>query len=563
MSAYCFVKPMNLLINAAEKHQSGDLQRAIGLYRAFLRENAEHAEALNLYGLCMHELGNFQEADRLFSSAIKSDPEKSEFYQNRGSARLGMGKNANALADFEAGLARDPSNFRCLLEAGRISIDLQEIDNAIKFFEKALAMTEDNESAIVGLSYSLSLRGLQKTQEKHFDDAIRDLTKALQLCPETWEILYNLGNAYLKSGNYQLAQQQYKRALKLNDTNVQLLCNKGISSERLGAFSEAAVAYKKALVLDPKNSPAAYNYSLLLLKLGFYEKGLDLYEKRWKTREFKAAKRRLIAPLWQGDYDLTDKKILCHAEQGLGDTIQFLRFCTMFDTTKTKVFVQCDSDLIEIAQTMPMQAEFYETGSELPDYDFHCPLMSLPRAFKYRPDTQKTTKPYLHPCRTKKKKFDKNFGLRARPRVGLVLEGKPSHVHNHFRSVNAVDFIDFLPNNVNYFLLQKELSSQTKALISNRPDVTDLSTTLINFSDTAAACSNMDLIITVDTAVAHLAGAIGCPTILLLHYQSDWRWGLETKSSHWYSNMSLIRLKRNGEWQDIFAEISASIQAIA
>ena len=563
MSAYCFMKPMNHLINAAEKHQSGDLKGAVGLYQAFLRENAEHAEALNLYGLCMHELGNFQEADTLFSGAIRCDPERSEFYQNRGAARIEMGKTLDALSDFEASLSHDPNNYRCLLEAGRISIDLQEIDKAIEFFEKALEITKDNESAIVGLSYSLSLRGLKKTLEKNFDGAISDLKDALKLCPETWEILYNLGNAYLRSGNYQLAQQQYERALRLNDTNVQLLCNKGITSERLGAFSEATAAYENALVLDPKNSAVAYNYSLLLLKLGSYEKGLDLYENRWETREFKAAKRQFKAPLWQGDSDLTNKKILCHAEQGLGDTIQFLRFCTMFDTTKTTVFVQCHSDLIEIAQTVPMQAEFYETGSELPDYDFHCPLMSLPRAFKYRPDSQKTTKPYLHPCRTKKETFDKNFGLRTRPRVGLVLEGKPSHVHNHFRSVNAVDFIDFLPSNADYFLLQKELSSQTKALIRNRPDVTDLSKSLINFSDTAAACSNMDLIITVDTAVAHLAGAIGCPTLLLLHYQSDWRWGLETKSSHWYSNMSLIRLKRNGEWPDVYAEISASIQSIA
>ena len=182
--------------------------------------------------------------------------------------------------------------------------------------------------------------------------------------------------------------------------------------------------------------------------------------------------------------------------------------------------------------------------------------MSLPGAFKFRPELQKATEPYLFPSRMKKEHFDKKLGPRIKPRVGLVLEGKPSHVHNHLRSVNALDFIEFLPRGADYFLLQKELSSQTKALSSKRPDVTDLSGSLINFSDTAAACSNMDLIITVDTAVAHLAGAIGCPTTLLLHYQSDWRWGLETKSSHWYSDMSLLRLERNGDWPDIYGEIS-------
>ena len=556
------MEPTSLLIDAAKKHQSGDLKCAAGLYQAFLSENAEDAEALNLYGLCMHELGNFHRADALFSNAIKCNPKNSEFYQNRGATRLGMGKRAQALADFESGLSYAPDNHRCLLEAGRASIDLQEIDKAVEFFEKALDIPTTDESAIVGLSYSLSLRGLRETQEKNFGAAIKDLTRALNLCPETWEILYNLGNAYLKSGDYQSAQHQYEKALKINKKNVQLLCNKGIASERLGAFSEAAAAYKKALVLDPKNHPAAYNYSLLMLKLGFYEKGWDLYENRWETREFAAAKRQFNVPLWQGDFDLTDKKILCHAEQGLGDTIQFLRFCAMFDTRQTTVFVECHSDLIEIAQTMRVKAKFYETGSDLPDYDFHCPLMSLPRAFKHRPDRQTTTKPYLFPHLGKKEQFDKIIGPREKPRVGLVLEGKPSHVHNHLRSVNAHDFIKILPQGTDYFLLQKDLSSRTKALIRNRPDVKNLSKLLSNFSDTAAACANMDLVITVDTAVAHLAGAIGCPTTLLLHYQSDWRWGLETKNSHWYSNMSLIRLRRNEEWPDTYAEISASISSI-
>ena len=553
---------MSLLIDAAKKHQSGDLRCAASLYQAFLKENTEDADALNLYGLCMHELGNLHRADVIFSSAIRCNPKNSEFYYNRGATRLGMGKGAHALADFESGLTYNPDDYRCLLEAGRASIDLQEIDKAVKFFEKALDIAKNDEGAIVGLSYSLSLRGLRETQEKNFADAIKDFTDALKLCPETWEILYNLGNAYLKSGNYQLARHQYEQALKLNESNVQLLCNKGIVSERLGAFSEAAAAYKKALVLDSKNHSAAYNYSLLLLKLGFYEKGWELYENRWETREFVAAKRQLNAPLWLGDADLTNKKILCHAEQGFGDTIQFLRFCTMFDTSKTTVFVQCHSDLIEIAQTMQLQAEFYENGSDLPDYDFHCPLMSLPRAFKHRPEGQTTTKPYLFPHLGKKEKFDKILGPRLKPRVGLVLEGKPSHIHNHLRSVNAHDFIEVLPKGADYFLLQKELSSRTSDLVRNRPDVRNFSKLLNNFSETAAACANMDLIISVDTAVAHLAGAIGCRTNLLLHYQSDWRWGLETKTSHWYSNMSLIRLKRNGEWSDTYAEISATIASI-
>ena len=553
---------MSLLINAATKHQAGKLAEASKLYNKYIKKNAESVEALSLFGLCMQDMGNYQHAETLFSIALSADNTRFELYQNRGITRLQMGKLIEALSDFEAGLSISPNHIDSLKNAGNICIKLNKFDRAFSFFKRAFKLNSKEDNIIAGLAFCLSMRALQTIKEKKFNAAINDLNEAHELCPDSWEIIYNLGNAYLKSGNYQSAQHQYEKALKLNKTNVQLLCNKGIASERLGAFSKAATAYKKALVLDPKNHPAAYNYSLLMLKLGFYEKGWDLYENRWETPEFTTAKRQFNVPLWQGDSDLTDKKILCHAEQGLGDTIQFLRFCTMFDTTKTKVFVQCHSDLIEIAQTMQLQAEFYETGSDLPDYDFHCPLMSLPRAFKYRPNGQTITKPYLFPHLDKKEQFDKNLGPRLKPRVGLVLEGKTSHVHNHLRSVNAHDFIEVLPKGADYFLLQKELSSRTKDLIRNRPDVRNLSKLLNNFSETAAACANMDLIISVDTAVAHLAGAIGCRTNLLLHYQSDWRWGLETKTSHWYSNMSLIRLKRNGEWSDTYAEISATIASI-
>ena len=553
---------MSLLINAATKHQAGKLAEASKLYNKYIKKNAESVEALSLFGLCMQDMGNYRRAETLFSIALRADNTRFDLYQNRGNTRLQMGKLIEALSDFEAGLSISPNDIDSLKNAGNICIKLNKFDRAFSFFKRAFKLNSKEDNIIAGLAFCLSMRALQTIKEKKFNAAINDLNEAHKLCPDSWEIIYNLGNAYLKSGNYQSAQHQYEKALKLNKTNVQLLCNKGIASERLGAFSKAATAYKKALVLDPKNHPAAYNYSLLMLKLGFYEKGWDLYENRWETPEFTTAKRQFNVPLWQGDYDLTDKKILCHAEQGLGDTIQFLRFCTMFDTKKTKVLVQCHSDLIEIAQTMQLQAEFYETGSDLPDYDFHCPLMSLPRAFKYRPDRQKKTKPYLFPHLGKKEQFDKILGPRLKPRVGLVLEGKTSHVHNHLRSMNASDFIKILPQGVNYFLLQKELSSRTKDLIRNRPDVRNLSKLLSNFSDTAAACANMDLIISVDTAVAHLAGAIGCRTTLLLHYQSDWRWGLETKTSHWYPNMRLIRLQRNSEWSATYAEISTTIESI-
>ena len=552
---------MSLLIDAATKHQAGELAEAAKLYNEYIEKNAESVEALSLFGLCMQGMGNHRHAETLFSKALSADNTRYELYQNRGTTRLQMGKLVEALSDFESGLSISPNDIDGLKNAGAICIKLNKFDRAVLFFKRAFKLHSD-ENVIAGLAYCLSMRALQAIKEKKFSSAIRDLNEAYKLCPDSWEIAYNLGNAHLKSGNYLLARRGYEDARKLNRHSLDLHCNLGITYERLGFFSDSLKSYNSALQIDYDNHQARYNKSLLLLKLGQYQEGFELYEHRWRTKEFATIKRRFRATLWRGESNLSGKTILCHAEQGLGDTIQFIWFCSMFDTSKTRVLIQCQSSLIEIAKSMGLNAEFFSMDEELPSFDFHCPLMSLPFAFQYQPDKNKPRAKYLFSPKKKTAQWDSYLVSEGKPRIGLVLEGKASHTHNHFRSVNAADLINKLPKNVDYFLLQKELSLQTKELIKNRSDIKDLSGKLIDFSDTAAACVNMDLIITVDTAVAHLAGALGCPTNVLLHYQSDWRWGLETKMSHWYSKMNLIRLKRNGQWPDIYEEITASIESM-
>ena len=553
---------MSLLNDAATKHQAGELAEAAKLYNEYIEKNADSAEALSLFGLCMQDMGNYQHAETLFSTALSADNTRFELYQNRGTTRLQMGKLIEALSDFESGLSISPNDTNSLKKAGSICIKLNKFDRALLFFKRAFKLNSNEDDVIAGLAYCLSMRAVQAIKEKKFSAAISDLNEAYKLCPDSWEIAYNLGNAHLKSGNYLLARLGYEDARKLNRHSLDLHCNLGITYERLGLFSESLESYDSALKIKSNHHDAKYNKSLLLLKLGQYQEGFKLYEHRWQTREFEPIKRRFCAPLWRGEPNLIGKTILCHAEQGLGDTIQFIWFCSMFDTSKTRVLIQCQGSLIEIAKSMRLSAEFFSMDEELPHFDFHCPLMSLPFVFQYQPNKNKSRAKYLFSPKQKTAQWDSYLVSNGRPRIGLVLEGKESHIHNHFRSVNASDLINVLPKNVDYFLLQKELSVQTKELVENRPDVTDLSGKLIDFSDTAAACVNMDLIITVDTAVAHLAGALGCPTKVLLHYQSDWRWGLETKTSHWYSQVNLIRIKRGDKWPNIYEDITASITSI-
>jgi tetratricopeptide (TPR) repeat protein len=455
-----------------------------------------------------------------------------------------------------------PERIEHLIIAGQQCIESRELERAIHLFSRAINEAPNNNGAQAGLSWALGLRALALVDEKKFENAIADIQTAILHCPDAWELQYNLGNAHLKSDNYLAAVMAYQKVIELNFNSADVQCNLGVAFERLGYFTKALECYQNAIALSSENFSALYNMSLLLLKLGDYANGFKLYESRWQTKEFIHFKRNFNAPKWSGEPSLSSKTILLHSEQGFGDTIQFLRFCLWFDSKDVEVLIQCPAPLIEIARSMNIQAKFFAMDSKLPPYDFHCPLMSLPHALSHKTELKLRQSPYLESSRSEKAKWHDKFKESKQPRIGLILEGKNTHALNHFRNIDPTELIDVMPRGIDYFLIQKELSEKSKKFLAKRSDVTDLSNLLIDFSDTAAVCSSMDLIISVDTAVAHLSGALGCPTILLLHYQSDWRWGLNTRTTHWYPTMELLRVERNHEWKSIYPNLAEKIQLI-
>ena len=547
------------VVEIAKKHQSGNYFEAAQAYKTLLLQNPKDAEILNLYGLCLNSMGDFDSAISVFSTAISVLPYNGEFFQNRGIALACIGDLDNALLDFKKAADISPLNIFSLTKVAEISLLLNKFHSARDYFSKALRIDPQNNEIKIGLANTLNQLGVEDINSQRLASAISQLTIAQKLAPYEWQISYNLGNAYLRSENFEKAKIAYQNATEKNENSAEAHCNLGITLERLGEFSSAINSYEKAIALKPEFSDAKFNLSLLLLKQGNYKNGFKLYEERWNTAKFLNHRVEYDAPLWLGKESIANKTILCHSEQGYGDTIQFIRFCKTLFKKEAKVLVRTPDSLTSILKTALPAATFYSADDELPIFDFHCPLMSLPLALSISSPSEVPASPYISAPALKVKKWESYFDKFTLPRVGLVLEGKKSHQNDHLRSIKSGAIIDFLPAGVDYFILQKDLSPELSAMADSRSDIHSCSEILQDFGDTAAACHQMDIIFSVDTSVAHLAGALGNKIYLLLHYQSDWRWQLNSSKTCWYPKMKIIRLARDKQWPTIFKIVEAKI----
>lgn len=550
------------VIEIAKKHRSGNYLDAAHAYEKLLLHKPKDSEILNLYGLCLTSMGDFDKSISQFSRAISVSPQNGEYFQNRAIAFACKGDLAKALLDFKQATHISPINIFSLTKVAELSLLLGNPNQARDYFAKALRIDPKNAENRFGLANSLNQISVEDINKNRLNTAISQLSIAQELAPNEWEISFNLGNAHLRSENFKMAKIAYEDSLRIENKSAEAHCNLGITLERLGEFRCAINSYEKAISLKPHFSDAKFNLSLLLLKTGNYKDGFKLYEERWKSAKFLGHQAEYSAPLWLGLEDISNKTILCHSEQGFGDTIQFIRFCSILHEKDAKVLVKCPRPLISILSMALPKAYFYGPEDELPFFDFHCPLMSLPLALGISSPSGVYRPPYIITPASCVKKWKSYFDEFTLPRVGLILEGKRSHQNDHLRSIKSDEFIDFLPAGADYFILQKELSPQLKAIAGSRADIHCCADLLEDFGDTAAACNQMDLIFSVDTSVAHLAGALGNKIFLLLHFQSDWRWQLNSSKTYWYPEMRIIRLERDKKWPSIFKIVESKIKQL-
>ena len=431
-------------------------------------------------------------------------------------------------------LAKDPQHIQTLLFAALASRSLEWLDSALDFINRAMLLAP-KQPAIYSLMGDILL--LQKRPEP----ALEALLKAHRLGDTSAQINFNIGSAHLALGIYEDAKIYFDQALSIDPHMVPAHVNKGLAEHSLTNLDAALDCFDAALCVDPGNVDAQWNKSHVLLTLGRYEEGFKLYETRWKHPQLRLQKRKFDSKLWLGQESLLGKTILLYAEGGFGDTIQFIRYAKLFDPN-VRLIIQCQSPLIGLVRDMGLDAEVIAPGDTPGRHDYHCPLMSLPLAFGTTIDTVPYFAQYMYASDEYVKKWGTFMGQMSGPKIGIVARGSNSFSNDKNRSCDLKALVDRLPQHASYVVLQKELSADECFFIEKNHNVIAPGMALETFSDTAAICTLLDQVISVDTGVAHLAAALGKCTKILLAQRSDWRWGYQTEKSVWYPSAVLTKI---------------------
>ncbi|MEG4067956.1 tetratricopeptide repeat protein [Microcoleus sp. Pol11C2] len=568
---------------AWEHHQAGRLLEAENLYRQIIEVQPESANVLCLLGIAARQQGKIAEAIDFYEQAIAQNPDFVEAHLNKANVLLDVREYQRAIASYEQVIKIQPNSALAYNNLGWVKQQLGEIDAAILYYKTALQLDPNlsetahnlghlfkqknqlNEAITYyvhalkinpNLIYSLMGLGTVLQQQGKFAEAFNCYQQAVKLEPTNPEAHNNVGAFYHEQGNVKAAISYYRQALNLKPDFVEAINNLGHALVDLGEFQEAFSCHSRALELQPDNATAHLEFALTLLLFGDFQRGFAEYEWRWRTPQLQP--RQFKQPVWDGS-NLQGKTILLHVEQGFGDSIQFIRYAPILRSRGAKVMVACYPELMRLFATVA-GIEYLSVSLEgLPEFDVHAPLMSLPRIVGTTLETIPANVPYLAPPAECKFALSSD----AKLKVGIVWAGNQKRRKDNQRSCSLSDFIRFLDvPGIAFYSLQKNLSQSDRTLLHQHL-VPDLTPHLNDFADTASAISQLDLVISVDTAVAHLAGALGKPVWVLLSFAPDWRWLLDREDNPWYPTARLFRQSQPESWQELFEEVQAALSSFA
>jgi tetratricopeptide (TPR) repeat protein len=575
------------LKEAIAHHQAGRLAEAEVLYRRILDRHPRHPDALHMLGLLAHHAGHHAAGAELISEAIREAPGEPAFYSNLGNVLLAQGRVDDALAGFRRALDLNPNfpeahnNLGNALKAsghldealacygravslrpgfaeahnnlGLCLAERGQVDEAIPHLERALALRPDFAEAHTNLGLALDAKGLPHA-------AIESHGRALALRPDYAQAHNNLGNALKRAGRLAEAVASYRRALELQPDYAEAENNQGLALAGLGRIDEALAAYGRALALSPDFAEAHWNQGITLLQKGDYAAGWALYEWRWQAVGRRARLPDFPQPLWLGDQPVAGRTILLHHEQGLGDTLMVLRYVPLLAGQGARVLLQMPPELAPLVACVPGASQVVIEGAPLPDFDLHCPMMSLPLAFRTTVATIPAEVPYLFAPAAAQSAWQAQLGPATRPRIGLVWSGSLSQAYDQ-RPVPLQRLLACLERDADYVSLHREYRPEDLEMLRGDGRVRDCAGQLQDLGATAALIDQLDLVITIDTAVAHLAGGLGKPVWVLLAYAADYRWLMERTDSPWYPTMRLFRQAAFGDWDAVLREVTAALAA--
>jgi len=543
-------------------HRLGEVQGAVEAFRRAILARPTYAAAHSNLGNALQDLARWNESELSHRRAVELDPEVALFHFNLGNLLKAIHQYHPALDSYSNALRLQPDHAGALGNQGGVLMELGRFEEALTSFKRLAELQPGEAMAHSNLGNAL-------IAQKRFEEAIKCFEYAIERAPADPQIYMNWANALVGIGNIKEAVACLTKAISIDPEYAEAFSNMGSTLKIIGQFSKAIEYFERAIHLEPALAEAHWNKSLLLLLLGDFEAGWGLYEWRWKTKEYLKHSSTFAQPLWLGQAEfggvegLSGKTILVHSEQGLGDTIQFARYLPLLAECGARVVFELPEVLLGTLQGIPGVNAFVVKGQSLPPSlpaaDFHCPLLSLPLAFKTTLETIPTPGPYLEADAQKVEQWSVRLGPKSRPRIGLVWSGNSKHKNDHNRSLSLELLLSELPERFDWVSLQREVREADRQVLELHPSVRHFGADLEDFTDTAALCALMDLVISVDTSVAHLSGALGRPTWVLLPHVPDWRWLLDRDDSPWYSCVKLYRQPAPSEWGSVIAQVARSL----
>jgi len=484
-----------ILKQGMQLHEQGNFREAKICYEKILQLQADHFDTLQIYGTLLGQTKNYIEAIKVLTKAIEINPFHSTSFNNRG----------NALKE------------------------IRNFEDAITNYDEAIKLQSN-------YSEAYNNRGLTLAELNRPNEAIIDLILAI----------------------------------KINPNNAEAYNNLGVSLMTLGFLELALINFNMAISINKHYGNAYWNKSLCYLLNGDFKNGFREYEWRWESKLLQGYKRHYQKPLWLGEESLSDKIIFIYSEQGLGDIIQFCRYIEMVSDLGARVVLEIPSSLNELISSLKGVSQIIISGEDIPYYDFQCPIMSLPLAFKTDIKSIPARIPYLSCPKEKKLYWQKRLGGKSKLRVGLAWSGgfRPNQPEfwtiNSRRNIPLEKLASLKHSEVQFYSLQKgdPAESELHKLLENGWDglnILDYTNELTDFTDTSAMIESLDLIISVDTSVAHLAGALGKPVWLLNRYDTCWRWLLNRNDSPWYPSLKIYRQEKYGDWDNVIQRVKLDL----
>jgi len=601
---------------AVELQNRGYLDQAEGLYRGVLKLAPNHVEALHFLGVLKNQQGQIQEALDFISTALALnsswvqlivnyamvlvaarrydealetaeralalDPDHGDAQFQRGNALMGLNRPAEALECFERTLELQSGHVDAMVNCGNALLKLDRPANALAILERALAASPDHAGILNNYGQALTAVGRPSEALGYFDRAIANdalyahaminradalfrlerFEEAIDACDDALALTPRHITALNIRGLALDALNHHEEAIETFDTIVgiepdwaQVFNNRGTAQAALNRYAAAQASFRIATEVDPDFALAHTNDALASLLTGDFAEGFRKYE--WRAQP----PRDLVAPRWRGEESLAGKTLLLYHEQGFGDTLHCIRYARLAAARGARVIVEAPTRLAELLSGVEGVADVVRRGEPLPPHDLCCPMLRLPGAFATTPATIPSDVPYIFAPPERVAQWMHRLPATGRRRAGIVWAGNPRHLKDRNRSIPFERLAPlFAADRVDWISLQTNITATDRAALEGMR-LRHIGDSLRDFADTAAVISMLDLVITVDTATAHLAGAMAKPVWIMLPFSPDWRWMLGRRDSPWYPTARLFRQAKLGDWDGVIAEVTSELDA--